>query len=1051
MDTITSWAGALMPNTHQPRTHVDPMELAQLVTMMAERGYDSTRPIVVSHEAPHGKREIISGHRRYVAVLLNEMWNGEQLPSLSKLEKEIKKLIEKHDGFLGLLTELGTRFESTELEIAIADQMDELETLLEIARHNEGREDVDPLGVANMIHQAEKMGANRTKIARAFGRSSGWVKRYSDLWKMPERIKGHIAASKLPLGFASTAMKIKAAERRQALLDYIGERADENKLDVGDTLEVLNAAVKRLNDFDGYTMPLPQTLSYPKAYHHARIMAFLWAEWMADTNKARTAWNTVAALCYRSFRTQSWPVYLIAELAPQFYTPAHTTYQMGSIKWLALAEHYLPGIKCDDCPIKTALPRERLKADLALPCREGAPPGRCLEAPIDGAPFIVITPYQWRDLPGLSSTEHFNNVLASEPDLVVAWLARKEEEAKEPERDDDPVLGDDAESLTKTEAMRATIRHYMKYHIGLNCNEVMTTPCKRCRWKTRESPVKSRDDVPHCTWANRYRIIEFNVRQPTKGLGPVLPVCRQFMPADLPTVASWQVFIPSLSLVDDPDFRLPFPRQMAETMIKTLSYEAIRNYHSGSKARTVLEPWMGREPGKSEHGRDRLMFWYEEMLPEMTDGQIGYLLALVNSEWQTYHKWDEGPHLPQVYREYDAMIRTADGWAMERYEIISWKKYWQDHDLPEIPESETLTFQKELTGEAADDLLANVAAIVPDMSGVGEDTPTAEQESGENIKDGQLAEYIEAMAEKLQRQIDDKLAPDENAKTARQLAQADKRRMDARNLQSLQAAMRGIAAAWRSGIPPVLAKLKTKVAIRLMIWHDKWPEGEFQSDVRGPLLRAGVNRENFDEAKAAFMALWEPPDTKTDDEYFATEQKAKKLIGVAPGYFPTPMPLGRRMAAMLNLREDAKILEPSAGDGALCAAFLETSPIMDLTLHCCESHPDLRKFLKMQGYVVIGLDFLALPADPTYNAVLMNPPFENLADVAHVRHAYDFLKPGGVLVGLMADGPFWRDDDGRAIRFRDWFEEVGGISEKLEKGAVKAGVESRMIIIMRHD
>jgi hypothetical protein len=51
----------------------------------------------------------------------------------------------------------------------------------------------------------------------------------------------------------------------------------------------------------------------------------------------------------------------------------------------------------------------------------------------------------------------------------------------------------------------------------------------------------------------------------------------------------------------------------------------------------------------------------------------------------------------------------------------------------------------------------------------------------------------------------------------------------------------------------------------------------------------------------------------------------------------------------------------------------------------------------------------------------MNPPFEKGQDIEHVRHAYDQLKPGGRVVAIMSEGPFFRSDK-KATEFRDWLE-----------------------------
>ncbi len=44
---------------------------------------------------------------------------------------------------------------------------------------------------------------------------------------------------------------------------------------------------------------------------------------------------------------------------------------------------------------------------------------------------------------------------------------------------------------------------------------------------------------------------------------------------------------------------------------------------------------------------------------------------------------------------------------------------------------------------------------------------------------------------------------------------------------------------------------------------------------------------------------------------------------------------------------------------------------------------------------MIGSDFMEAVPEPRFDRALMNPPFENGQDIAHVRHAFQVLKPGG--------------------------------------------------------
>jgi len=94
-------------------------------------------------------------------------------------------------------------------------------------------------------------------------------------------------------------------------------------------------------------------------------------------------------------------------------------------------------------------------------------------------------------------------------------------------------------------------------------------------------------------------------------------------------------------------------------------------------------------------------------------------------------------------------------------------------------------------------------------------------------------------------------------------------------------------------------------------------------------------------------------------------------------------------------------------------------------------------------------------AEGQYDRILMNPPFSDGRDIAHVRHAFDLLKPGGRLVAIMGEGAFFQSNK-RATEFREWLEEVGGTEEKLPDGAftdpslpVTTGVAARMVVIER--
>ncbi len=126
---------------------------------------------------------------------------------------------------------------------------------------------------------------------------------------------------------------------------------------------------------------------------------------------------------------------------------------------------------------------------------------------------------------------------------------------------------------------------------------------------------------------------------------------------------------------------------------------------------------------------------------------------------------------------------------------------------------------------------------------------------------------------------------------------------------------------------------------------------------------------------------------------FVDEKKAYQ-------FYATPLELARQMVVVANIRNGDRVLEPSAGEGAIALAAFEADAVVD----CVEVHEVRAKKLRDEGFRTVCCDFLDLEPEeePVYDAVVMNPPFANLADIDHVLHAYRFLKPLGRLVAVMS-------------------------------------------------
>ncbi|MDB2620173.1 DUF3560 domain-containing protein [bacterium] len=150
-----------------------------------------------------------------------------------------------------------------------------------------------------------------------------------------------------------------------------------------------------------------------------------------------------------------------------------------------------------------------------------------------------------------------------------------------------------------------------------------------------------------------------------------------------------------------------------------------------------------------------------------------------------------------------------------------------------------------------------------------------------------------------------------------------------------------------------------------------------------------------------------PEPTKFD----AMEESLKKGVTVvsAPQLFPTPMGIAEEMAEALNVQSGMRVLEPSAGTGNLLRALPANCESVAVEINgplsaALVAHDDRWPHLQTTW---VSQDFLkcAPGSAGTFDRVIMNPPFENGADIKHIKHALTFLKPEGRLVALCANGP----------------------------------------------
>jgi protein-L-isoaspartate O-methyltransferase len=305
---------------------------------------------------------------------------------------------------------------------------------------------------------------------------------------------------------------------------------------------------------------------------------------------------------------------------------------------------------------------------------------------------------------------------------------------------------------------------------------------------------------------------------------------------------------------------------------------------------------------------------------------------------------------------------------------------------------------------------------------------------------------LRELADKLQKDIDAKRNPATASQnlTPRRVRVIEGMRADARRLELVQAAMRTMADAFDAAA------------------HNP---SAFTSD---PLLaRYGTlgTRAAFERLSTADLeAIAGKPQPSAADRLRELELS---LVGTKiPGFFPTPAPVVARMLQLADIEPGHYVLEPSAGKGDIADALRALAA--PVTLEVCEVNYTLRSILTAKGLQVIAHDFLGYTPDEArathpqsfqggYDRIVMNPPFEQLADIDHVRHAWAHLRPGGRLVAIVCESAFSRGDK-KAKAFREWLDGYDALGcakvEKVERGAFtgpqafrQTGVACRIVVL----
>lgn len=127
------------------------------------------------------------------------------------------------------------------------------------------------------------------------------------------------------------------------------------------------------------------------------------------------------------------------------------------------------------------------------------------------------------------------------------------------------------------------------------------------------------------------------------------------------------------------------------------------------------------------------------------------------------------------------------------------------------------------------------------------------------------------------------------------------------------------------------------------------------------------------------------------------------------GFYPTPGWLSDKMITAAEIEPHHRVLEPSAGQGAILLPLVRKLSSKAQAV-VCELLPMNQKALKAQGFNVDASDFMTFECEPIFDRILANPPFARSQATIHVRKMIGLLRPGGRLVVIMPSSILQRQD-----------------------------------------
>jgi len=169
-------------------------------------------------------------------------------------------------------------------------------------------------------------------------------------------------------------------------------------------------------------------------------------------------------------------------------------------------------------------------------------------------------------------------------------------------------------------------------------------------------------------------------------------------------------------------------------------------------------------------------------------------------------------------------------------------------------------------------------------------------------------------------------------------------------------------------------------------------------------------------------------------------------------FFATPPALAEKLVDSVELSEGERVLDPSAGHGALTRPALDSWADVVMIENWPSSARLLEENLVGPHCQLLTRDFMTVSPEETglFDAVVMNPPFTRQQDITHIKHALSFLKPDGRLAAIASPG-FQTTRTKAGKQFRDLLALINAPVIDIPAGAFSESGTQVRTVMMRID